>query len=298
MCKKGLFVLFFILLTLSSRAQLAPIGTKWLYEWWNFGDFHQYGGYDQYEIDKEVTIDSVIYSNIKGRKYLFTKLDNKVYYYFKNKKHLYFDFNVNVGDTSFVDFYDSKNYYRNNVDSLYINFPIVITKKEYIHNPFNRDSLLTFYFEPLMKPYYSMFGRVTEKILRADAKGTSGLDIMLFNQPEFESGIQFRCYIEPTGFEFKMINDCNKAFLKEVFKSPNIMVFPNPTDDIFTISLNSLFSNNYSMIIYDYKGVELLVRRMKQIETFTKSELRLSNGLYWIKINDENTSYWSKLIIE
>ena len=95
-----------------------------------------------------------------------------------------------------------------------------------------------------------------------------------------------------------MINDCNKAFLKEVFKSPNIMVFPNPTDDIFTISLNSLFSNNYNMTIYDYKGVELLVRRMKQIETFTKSELRLSNGLYWIKINDENTSYWSKLIIE
>ena len=205
---------------------------------------------------------------------------------------------MNVGDTSFVDLYDSRKYYSNNVDSLYINFPIVITKKEYSHNPFNNDSLLTFYFEPVIKPSYSVFGRVTEKILRADAQGTYDLDITLFNQPEFESGIRFRCYSEPTGFEFKMINDCNKAFLKEVVKIQNIIIFPNPTNNIFTIRLNSLFSNNCNITIYDNKGIEILVKRMKQIETFTISDLKLSNGLYWIKINDEDTSYWSKLIIE
>jgi len=104
-------ILFFILLlniisVFIAKAQLAPVGTKWTYLTADYSGLDPTKPYYQVmknAIISDTLIDSTVYSVISPYKYFWTNESNKIFYYYKSKKRLFFDFNVKAQDTLLID---------------------------------------------------------------------------------------------------------------------------------------------------------------------------------------------------
>ena len=110
---KKLFVLFILfMLGLNSSAQLAPVGTKWVYETIDGGSPKVYFGRQELTIIKDTTIDGTIYSQIYESVYesFYTKENSKIYYYKNGEKLLFFDFDVKKGDSLHIDYFSTYNF--------------------------------------------------------------------------------------------------------------------------------------------------------------------------------------------
>ena len=79
----------------------------------------------------------------------------------------------------------------------------------------------------------------------------------------------------------------------KVYKSNDFLIFPNPTNNFITVELKE--STNYICTIIDTYGKKIKDIKIngKSIEIDCKD---LSSGLYFIKVENQNTNYISKFI--
>jgi hypothetical protein len=85
--------------------------------------------------------------------------------------------------------------------------------------------------------------------------------------------------------------------LVEYSNNTNIRLYPNPTTGMVNIEVNGIDGNAF-MKIYSPQGQVIY---SKELNSNLKADLdlsRLSKGVYFIKINNEETNIFSKLIIQ
>lgn len=294
--KKLLILLNFIVFFINASAQLAPVGTKWVYEYTEF-DLN-YSRFEKIEatVLKDTLIDSTTYSLIycKGNysNTFYTKENYKIFYYNKGEKLLFFDFDKKVGDSLYIDYTipNGTSY------TLIKKFPIYIKKIEYIKTALN-DSLKLFICSYINMNGYVISFNVLEKILTNYAWGnlalkTRPLNYDLIGGPYFEGGIIFKCYSEPNGFNFKVVDDCNKVGLKNI--EPTFLeIYPNPVSDFLYIKNVKLPIENIS--IYNLLGVLIYSK------IHNESSIDFQNfpsGVYLIEVKSNNEFYRQKFIKE
>lgn len=82
------------------------------------------------------------------------------------------------------------------------------------------------------------------------------------------------------------------------YKFDNILVYPNPADDVINFSLDNIDSK-YSLEIYDIFGKKIF-SQMLDNQTYINRKLSVSdlnNGIYLLKIIGETISYSSRFVI-
>ncbi len=256
MMKKLITSLIFFVCCLNAYSQLAPVGTKWIYETLDLDINKSYYVREEIIVLKDTLIDGTNYSQIKES--FYTKENSKIYYYKNGEKLLFFDFDVKVGDSIFIDHFSTYN----SEEILTKKYPIYINKISYIKTSSN-DSLkvVEFKFNPRINRNYST-GLIVEKILtHLNGLRNGPFDNDLIGSPQFEGGISFKCYSEPTGFNFKLVDDCNKVGVKNVEKTL-FEIYPNPVTDFLyfkstkkTIENISIY-NVFGELVYHNNHVE------------------------------------------
>lgn len=277
--KRLLLLLLFLsaVSVFTAKAQLAPVGTKWTYLNWQKGGLSGPAFiYETYKptIVSDTLIDSTVYSVID---YLWTNENDRIYYYFKSKKRLFFDFNAKQKDTVLVDLMV---YYP---DSVIPKFRIVIDSVFYTKGFISNDSIKSFSYKnidtfnhKLAMPFW-FSGVISKKIIFMN-------DLLsrpsLINHLFFESGTDFICYEEPTGYSLKKVaGHCYGVGIDELKIIGNqISIFPNPSSGVFHIELKNNIHPT-QLFIYDAKGD--LVEQKNLNTNSNRFESSQKNGLYY-----------------
>jgi beta-glucanase (GH16 family) len=80
--------------------------------------------------------------------------------------------------------------------------------------------------------------------------------------------------------------------------SDKILVYPNPAQNTFTLSLNFNEENNTSVKIYNSTGIQIYASSLGELKSVEQLiDLNLENGIYLIKVNHGNKEYQQKLVI-
>ena len=115
-------------------------------------------------------------------------------------------------------------------------------------------------------------------------------DCDLIGSPPFEGGTSFKCYSEPNGYNFKLVDDCNKVGLKNI--EPTFFeIYPNPVSDFLYIKNAKQPIENIS--IYNILGV------MIYSKSYYESSIDFQNfppGVYFIEVKSNNEFYRQKLL--
>jgi len=97
------------------------------------------------------------------------------------------------------------------------------------------------------------------------------------------------------------IEDCVTG-VETNFQTENVIVFPNPSKGLFTISLNNLnFSNNLRILIHNIEGREIYKEKLNVPDTKLEKQIDLtgfSSGTYFLNINSKNKYYRAEIIIK
>lgn len=288
--------MFFI----NASAQLAPVGTKWTYLSMVYDMPKTYYSKFEATIIRDTIIDSTTYSVINSyfnNKFYYTKENNKIFYNKNGEKLLFFDFDVKKGDTLLVD-YSVENY-------LIKKHPIYIKNIFYIKDTINNDSLkaVICIANRLASGESNAEILIVEKILTHyfDYNNSNEFyqrlrsypfNLDLLGNREFESNVIFKCYIEPNGYNFKLVDDCNKVGLKNI--APTFFeIYPNPVSDFLYIKNAKLTIENIS--IYNLLGVLIYSK------CYSESAIDLQNipsGVYLIEVKSNNEFYRQKILKE
>ncbi|MFA9214787.1 MAG: T9SS type A sorting domain-containing protein [Candidatus Methylacidiphilales bacterium] len=295
--KKLLILLNLIMFFINASAQLAPVGTKWVY----LNTSYELGKEYYYKFESTVlgdtvinnTIYSIIQSTYKNKTF-YTKENNKIFYNYKGEKLLLFDFDVKEGDTLLVDYYGTFN----TTDTLIKKHPLFINEVFYLKDTINNDSLKAVTFTGKRFGFTFNPRRLTiiEKIL-THYKFNELLNNPPFNNsilgtPQFESNITFKCYTEPNGFNFKLVDDCNKVGVKNV-EQIIFEIYPNPVTDFLYFKNTKTPIENIS--IYNVFGE--LVYKKNHIESVIDLQ-NIPTGIYFIEVKSNNEFYRQKIIKE
>ena len=296
--KKLLILLTFFVFGLNAIAQLAPIGTKWTYESMVYDMPKTYYRKMEFKVEGDTIINGTTYSVINGfSKAFYTKENSKIFYTINGEKLLFFDFDVKKGDTLLVDFCIGS--------SLVKKHPIYIRNVFYTKDTITNDSLKAIICVANRSTTGESIAEflVVEKILTHyyDYNNRNGYYQRLMSYPfnynllgdqEFESNVIFKCYSEPTGFSFKVVNDCNKVGLKNI--EPTFFeIYPNPVSDFLYIKNAKLPIENIS--IYNLLGVLIYSK------SYSESAIDFQNflsGVYFIEVKSNNESYRQKIVKE
>ncbi|MCK5741049.1 MAG: T9SS type A sorting domain-containing protein [Chlorobi bacterium] len=95
--------------------------------------------------------------------------------------------------------------------------------------------------------------------------------------------------------------DCGYTDVEEVFAvDPEISIFPNPADKIFTISFELEIPKTLTMTLTDLSGNELQEFSLINIKSVNKKidVSRLSPGVYFLNISFGNESISRKIVVE
>jgi len=307
-------ILFFVLVlsTFSTKAQLAPIGTKWTFLTVDASgpqpNVYFYSSTGAIAI-KDTIIDSAIYSLING--YYWTNQNNKIFYYYHLKKYLYFDFNTNKKDTLAIDLFIHN--YDNGQDTIIQNYQIRIDDI-YYHHYSSSDSILTYQLSGLNNLDSSLsqfkywlhqtlslkiiFGHYYYTINSAYAFSPS-----LFYRSLIEYNIEFQCYQEPGGKTIKADSsiDCSKVGIDEIKNYEKLIsVFPNPSSGIFQIEIKNILKPKI-VFIYDLKGDlvdQQILSSKKNAHSFSvQLNANQKDGLYYLLLELESGERVLKKII-
>ncbi|MGB0807263.1 MAG: T9SS type A sorting domain-containing protein, partial [Salibacteraceae bacterium] len=77
----------------------------------------------------------------------------------------------------------------------------------------------------------------------------------------------------------------------------NVNVYPNPAKDYFTISMPDNLNTNYEISIIRASGSEVY-RSSSQIKSLNISTQNWANGIYNIKISNENEYYTQNIVVQ
>jgi hypothetical protein len=298
--KKLLILLNFIVFFINASAQLAPVGTKWVYETMSYDIPRYYYSKFEATIIRDTIIDSTTYSVINSyfnNKFYYTKENNKIFYNKNGEKLLFFDFDIKKGDTLLVD-YSVENY-------LIKKHPIYIKNIFYIKDTINNDSLkAVICIANRIHPSEGIAEiLIVEKILTHyhgynnnygyyQSLRSYPFNSDLLGLQTFESSIGFKCYTEPNGYNFKTVNDCSKVGLKNI-EQTFFEIYPNPVSDFLYLKNAKLPIENIS--IYNILGV------MIYSKSYSESAIDLQNfpsGVYFIEVKSNNEFYRQKIIKE
>ncbi|WP_456438439.1 PQQ-dependent sugar dehydrogenase [Psychroserpens sp.] len=102
----------------------------------------------------------------------------------------------------------------------------------------------------------------------------------------------------PNADDDKIIELKNEAFLGVAdFNDQSFKLFPNPSNGVFTIQLNELSDSNNTFEIISINGSSVLKQSIKGNSTEVNANT-LSPGLYFLKINNSETTIYKKIIIK
>jgi predicted secreted hydrolase len=76
----------------------------------------------------------------------------------------------------------------------------------------------------------------------------------------------------------------------------NVKIYPNPSQNKFTVSINSPLNLNYQII--DMSGRLLIADTLKNIEHFEVDTRNLAPGVYFIRLQSDNQKLVSKVIVK
>lgn len=93
-------------------------------------------------------------------------------------------------------------------------------------------------------------------------------------------------------------NDENPVSINELVANINLEIFPNPVVDYITF--NPSFTGNTTVEIFDIQG-KMLVNLPTSVQTNIPLKMdvsKLEKGIYFVKINNESTTYCNKFIVQ
>lgn len=294
--KKLLALFTLLMLGLNAFAQLAPVGTKWTYESMVYDMPKTYYGKMEFKVEGDTIINGTTYSVINGfGKAFYTKENNKIFYNKNGEKLLFFDFDVKRGDTLLVDYIIGNNTIQKHT--------IYISNVFYIKDTITNDSLkaIICVANRLNPSEGTAEILIVEKILTHyfDFDYRNGFyqrlrsfpfNLDLLGNREFESNVIFKCYTEPNGFNFKLVNDCNKVGVKNI-EQTLFEIYPNPVTNYLFIKNTKLPIESIS--IYNLLGV------LVYHKSYNESVIDLQNipsGVYFIEVKSNNEFYRQKII--
>jgi len=302
--KKLLILLNFIVFFINASAQLAPVGTKWVYLNTSYDIPRYYYSKFVATILRDTIIDKTTYSVINtfyNNQSYYTKENNKIFYNKNGEKLLFFDFDVNKGDTLLIDY----NGRFNSKDTIIRKYPVLINGVFYIKDSINNDSLKVVSFSAKRYGFENNIAKIAviEKILTHflqmypspfynDILNNAPFDNNVLGTPQFESNTIFQCYSEPNGYNFKLVDDCNKVGLKNI-EQTFFEIYPNPVSDFLYIKNAKLPIENIS--IYNLIGVLIYSK------SYSESAIDFQNflsGVYFIEVKSNNESYRQKIVKE
>ncbi len=296
--KKLLILLIYIVFVINVYSQLAPVGTKWTYESMVYDMPKTYYRKMEFKVEGDTIINGTTYSVINGfSKAFYTKENSKIFYTINGEKLLFFDFDVKIGDTLLVDYSIGS--------SLVKKHPVCIRNVFFIKDTITNDSLKAIICVANRSTTGESIAEflVVEKILThyCDYDYRNGFYQRLMSYPfnynllgnrEFESNVIFKCYSEQTGFNFKLVDDCNKVGVKNV-EQTIFEIYPNPVTNFLYIKNSKTPIESIS--IYNVFGA--LVYHKNQIESAIDLH-NIPTGIYFIEVKSNSEFYKQKIIKE
>ncbi len=225
-----------------------------------------------------------------------------------------------IKNDSYHNFSTTNNFYLfNNIPANCKPLKLYIIAKDYSGNLSERSKNLIFYPKPYMKSIevvdrdYTNQNKVvkeaTDKVVfQPGFKFTANQDNEFFigrivtcnnakneNNEEFQIDTlkQTECINSIVSTPKITITPLKKTNISTNFSTTQINIYPNPTNDIFTISMSD--NESYDIEIYNTSG-QLILSKNK-ISNSAQIDLSAhTQGIYIIKLKTENNTYFEKII--
>lgn len=97
---------------------------------------------------------------------------------------------------------------------------------------------------------------------------------------------------------FSSCTTCNATSVKEMINSSSFIIFPNPAKNTITIQSDKKNGTIDRIVIYNVSGQEVKAISGINSSNYTFSDLSLSEGMYILKIMNEQKTQFTKLVIE
>ena len=92
--------------------------------------------------------------------------------------------------------------------------------------------------------------------------------------------------------------DASQVLSVDELDSANFAIYPNPSDQIFTIDRANFFGENMTIDVYDTTGKLVLKRGNITDNTYGLDMSEVSKGIYFMRITIDNSSLVKKLILK
>jgi len=306
-------LIFIIFLEISSytiaQTEFAPIGAKWYYSYYKDEELRFPIEYFTYESVKDTLVNGktcnkldIWYYNLKkesvywGFDLLYSD-SGRVYYFYKNKFQLLYDFNVKVGDTLNLLLYNPNiPRIKDLTDTHYVKYRVRETGTIKINNEQLRYyDLNTIKIEDLIiyGDQLCFDDRIIEKL--GDTNFIFGKIISWIDVYRLRSNL--RCYSD-NNLQYHANNDvpCDTFYTSingKITQKSSILLYPNPTDEKFYIESKNIPLNTKTT----FKIIDLLGRecRFNQLQindqTYSIDLKGLQAGTYFLIISGKKPIY-------
>jgi hypothetical protein len=306
-------LIFIIFLEISfyanAQTDFAPINAKWYYSYYKDLENLKPVEYFTYESVKDTFVngkycrklDIWYYTLQKDSVYwgfdLIYSDSGRVYYFYKNKFLLLYDFNVKVGDTLNLLLYNPNiPRIKDLPDTHYVKYrvretgTIKINNEQLRYYDLNTIKLDT---QIIRGKQLCFDDRIIEKL--GDTNFIFGKIISWIDVYRLRSNL--RCYSD-NNFQYHAKKDipCDIFYTtinKKNIQKSDIQLYPNPVNDIFTIKSSS--NSTFTIEIYNTIG-ELIYFEDKIINTNTINLEGQKPGIYLLQISTLTSSCYYKII--
>jgi hypothetical protein len=291
-------VLFYIVSIAHGQFSWAPIGAEWHFNHQEMFLFQAHG-YIKYKVIKDSIINNhqvklIIKQEVKfdGKQMTSDTLyayeeNSKVYYYVNGNFIMFYDFNVEIGDTVVLS---------NEIINCDSITPIIVKEKDSLK--INNVDLITIklgytslkYNYDRQERIISYNSKLSIDLYYPSCAYPIGMQVDDFSPPDY-----LRCYHDssvmyeddywvkryPNAKCDTLIDD--RVNINSINNSSQTSIYPNPTNDLIYIESKDIF---VSLKVYNIQGTEQMYIQEYNIK---KIELgKLKNGIYILELNNIN----------
>ncbi len=313
---KKLLFLFVLLPFLASSQTWIPTGSIWHYDYWNIGEV----GFNKIEYTGDTLIGGHSCQIIVDTQFVFYQIPNgtailssknkfptnytynnsdSVFYYRDNNFWLLYNFAANVGDSWLLS-----------DDTTGGCAETYITVTGIGNKTINGSNKRWIDIETNIGGKYYFKGKAIEGMGLFDNSTSLHINSMFPQEVSCDSNIvveynnyTFKCFSIDTNLIYNPSGeDCEYLLIHQGFEnivanSINIKVYPNPTNDIITFSLNKTTNHNTEILIYNPIGKLIIKGRIDKNKTSKSINIQnLHNGLYFYKVENSSNSVSGKFI--
>lgn len=313
--KNKALIFFVLLLKISAftyaQTEWAPIGAKWYYGYFKDMAYPFPVEYFTYETVKDTFVNGknchkldIWYFNLQNDTVywgfdLMYSDSGRVYYFYKNKFLLLYDFNVKVGDTlNLLLFNPNIPRIKDLPDTHYVKYCIRNTGTLTINNEHLRyyDISIVKLQDPLIMTNQQLCftNRIIERI--GDTNYLYGKIVSPNDEYPLRSNL--RCYSDNKIQYFSSNAVSCDTFISAINEKSavedNIILYPNPVADHITIENKK--SRNYNLQLYKINGQAIFSENNIRTNIFTIDTQHWDNGIYYILITSKSESIVKKII--